>query len=95
MRTRALGLLLGALADRLVPDPARGHPVALFGAVAARLERRLHGHSRARGAAYVVVLVGGTSVVGLAVERLSRRHPLTHVAATALATWAVLGGASL
>ena len=45
----AAGLALGATADLLLADPRRGHPVAGFGAVAARLERRAWRHSRAAG----------------------------------------------
>jgi adenosylcobinamide-phosphate synthase len=36
----AVGLLAGAVADRVASDPRRGHPVAAFGSVAAALERR-------------------------------------------------------
>nr|MDT0665288.1 hypothetical protein [Micromonospora sp. DSM 115978] len=35
----AAGLLLGAALDAVIGDPRRGHPVALFGQLAARLER--------------------------------------------------------
>jgi adenosylcobinamide-phosphate synthase len=87
--SRALGLLLGFAADRVVPDPARFHPVAGFGALAARLERRIYEPSRVRGALYTTTLVGGAALAGLVLER---RRPLL---STALATWVVLGGASL
>ena len=95
MRTRAAGLLLGALADALLGDPRRFHPVAGFGAVAAAVERRTYADRRAAGVVHTAVLVGG--VVGLAVvaEGAGRRHPLLGVALTALATWTVLGGSSL
>ncbi|MFE5210437.1 cobalamin biosynthesis protein [Streptomyces sp. NPDC056600] len=93
--TRAAGLLLGHAADRLLGDPRRFHPVAGFGTVAGALERRLHADSRARGAAYTALLVGGVAALGIAVERAAARRPVTHVAVTALATWAVLGGRSL
>src|SRR5437667_113076 len=36
---RAVGLLLGVLADWMLADPKRGHPVAGFGTAANRLER--------------------------------------------------------
>lgn len=87
--SRALGLLLGYVADRVVPDPARHHPVAGFGTLAARLERAVYAPTRGRGAAYTATLVGGAAVSGLLLER---RRPLL---GTVLATWAVLGGASL
>ena len=92
---RAAGILLGYLADRVLADPRRGHPVAGFGRAAARLERLLYADSRARGATYAGILVGSSLAVGVAVERASRRHPLASVAATAGATWAVLGGTTL
>ncbi|MEU9579313.1 cobalamin biosynthesis protein [Streptomyces chilikensis] len=95
VNTRAAGLLLGHAADRLLGDPRRFHPVAGFGTVAASLERRLHADSRARGAVHTLLLVGGAAALGTAVERAAARHPAAHLAATALATWAVLGGRSL
>jgi adenosylcobinamide-phosphate synthase len=81
--------LLGYAADRIVPDPARYHPVAGFGTLAARLERAAHAPTRGRGAAYTATLVGGAAVAGVLLERT---RPLL---GTVLATWAVLGGASL
>ncbi|MDP9443013.1 MAG: cobalamin biosynthesis protein [Actinomycetota bacterium] len=94
MKSRALGLLAGYAADRLLGDPQRFHPVAGFGSLAGALERRLYVDSRARGVMHVVVLVGGAVVVGGVAERLAPR-PLTRTVVTAAATWAVLGGRSL
>lgn len=94
-RARALGLALGFMADRLLGDPARWHPVAGFGSVASALEGRWWGPTRARGTAYALSLVGATTVLGAAVERGARRGRTTHVLVTAAATWTVLGGASL
>ncbi|MFD0901920.1 cobalamin biosynthesis protein [Actinomadura sediminis] len=71
-------------------DPRRGHPVAGFGRVASRLERAVYRDSRAAGVLYAGLLVGGAGLAGFAVERACR-GPW----ATALATWAVLGGTSL
>ena len=93
--SRALGLAAGYAADRILGDPARHHPVAGFGQLAAGLERRMYADSRARGAAYTLVLVGSTAAIGTAVERATRGRPALHTLATAAATWAVLGGASL
>ncbi|MFD7157140.1 cobalamin biosynthesis protein [Kribbella sp. NPDC059898] len=93
--TRALGILLGFTADRFLGDPRRYHPVAGFGRTASRLETRVYADSRINGAAYTAILVGSTAVLGLAVERLTRTHPLLHTAATAAATWTVLGARSL
>ena len=84
--SRPLGLLLGYAADRAFGDPRRFHPVAGFGRTAAGLERRTYADSRLAGALHVVVLVGGTALLG------SRAHGTL---ATAVATWTVLGGTSL
>ncbi len=46
---RAGGLLAGALLDVLLGDPRRGHPVALFGAAAQRVEGVLYRDDRAAG----------------------------------------------
>lgn len=94
-RTRATGLLLGFAADRLFGDPARFHPVAGFGRVAALLEQRMYADSRTRGAAYTMVLVGGATALGVAIDRAARRAPLLRIAVTGATTWAVLGGRSL
>lgn len=93
-RQRALGLLLGFAADRLLGDPRRGHPVAAFGSAAAALERRLWRDHRAAGIVHVAVLVGGATALGRAADRRGR-HPVLRTALTAAATWTVLGGASL
>lgn len=93
--SRAAGLALGFLADHLLGDPVRYHPVAGFGRAANRLEHRLYADSRARGAAYWLVLVGTTTATGVVLERSTRHRPLLHTLSTAVATWAVLGGRSL
>lgn len=92
---RARGLLLGYLLDLLLGDPRRGHPVAGFGLVAARLERRMHADSRAAGAVYVTVLVGSTAALGSLADKTVRGRRVLDVAVTAGITWTVLGGASL
>lgn len=93
--SRSLGLLLGFAADRVFGDPRRFHPVAGFGRTAASLESRLYADSRAPGATYTGVLVGTAALAGVLVERAARDRPVLRTAATALATWAVLGGRSL
>ncbi|KAA0023055.1 cobalamin biosynthesis protein [Antrihabitans cavernicola] len=85
---RALGLAIGYCADRVFRDPTRLHPVAGFGTAASRLEHLTYRDSRAAGAAHVAILVGGTVVFGVVLGRGG-------APATALATWAVLGGSSL
>jgi cobalamin biosynthesis protein CobD/CbiB len=49
VRSRAVGLLVGALADAVFADPARWHPVAGFGSCAAAVERRWYADSRRAG----------------------------------------------
>ncbi|TDW23045.1 cobalamin biosynthesis protein [Kribbella kalugense] len=93
--SRAIGLLLGFAADRVLGDPRRFHPVAGFGRTAAGLERQLYADSRLAGTAHTAVLVGTTTVLGVALERLTRKHPILHTAVTAAATWTVLGARSL
>lgn len=83
---------MGVVLDEAIGDPRRGHPVAIFGAVAGRLEARLWRDNRAAGASYTALLVGGPALLGLALRRLPARW-LT--VATALSTWAVLGSRSL
>ncbi len=95
MTARALGLLAGYVADRRWGDPARGHPVAGFGALASRLERRLYADDRRAGAVYAATLVGGAAVAGAVIQRATARRPLLRFLATATTTWAVLGGRSL
>jgi len=95
MLSRAVGLALGFAADRVLADPARGHPVAGFGQAAAALERRLWADDRERGAAYVGVLVGATTALAAVAEHATRGRPVWHAGMTALATWTVLGGTTL
>ncbi|MDX6322977.1 MAG: adenosylcobinamide-phosphate synthase, partial [Propionibacteriaceae bacterium] len=89
------GLVLGYAADQLWGDPRRFHPVAGFGALAQRLERRSYRDGRGAGALHVGVLVGGTVAVGAVLQRAVDRSPILSMLATAAATWMVLGGRSL
>ena len=92
---RAAGLLAGMVADRLLGDPRRFHPVAGFGQAAGLLERRMYADSRSRGLAFVAATVLPALVAGLLIDRRSRAHPMLRATATAAATWTVLGGRSL
>lgn len=92
---RAVGLLLGVAADAAFRDPGRLHPVAGFGQIAASAERAIYADNRLAGLAYSALLVGGVAVTGSGLESFARRHPWLQVGTTALATWAVVGGASL
>jgi len=91
----AAGLALGAVADLLLGDPRRGHPVAGFGQAAAALERRMWRDSRAAGIAYTAACVGTAIALGTAATRLSTGRPAARTVLTAGATWVVLGGTSL
>ena len=95
MSARGLGLLAGYLADQRWGDPRRGHPVAGFGALAVRLERRLYAADRISGVLFTATLVGGAAAAGAAVEKTTRRRPILQFLATAVCAWAVLGGRSL
>ncbi|MFS3130816.1 adenosylcobinamide-phosphate synthase CbiB [Nocardioides sp. Bht2] len=91
---RGIGLVLGFVADRLLGDPRRGHPVALFGTAARRLEHRIHADDRGVGVGYTATLVGSVVVTGVALE-YGCRTPWQRAALTALATFTVLGGRTL
>ncbi|GGQ73562.1 cobalamin biosynthesis protein [Kitasatospora griseola] len=90
-----VGAVAGYLADARLGDPRRGHPVALFGTAAARLERRLWRDRRAVGAVYTGLAVGGVAGGAALAARAVRRSPLAAAALTAGATFTVLGGTSL
>lgn len=92
---RAAGLVLGAVADVVVGDPRRGHPVAAFGRAVGAAERVLYADRATVGAVHTALLVGGVAVAGAAAERVCWRHPAWQVLSTAVATWVVLGGTSL
>jgi adenosylcobinamide-phosphate synthase len=88
--------LVGAFAaDLLVGDPRRGHPVAGFGRVAGALERAVYASSRARGALFCGVLVGGAALGAELAARAASRIWGGRAAVLVLVTWAALGGRSL
>ena len=93
-RGRVAGIAAGYLADLLLGDPRRGHPVALFGGGAAALERLTYADSRRAGVLHVAALLGALGILGIAVERTTR-GPRSTAAATAAATFIALGGTSL
>ena len=80
----------GYLADALVGDPRRLHPVAGFGALALRAESAAYAPTRARGVAYTALLVGLASAAGELAARAASRS-----AVLAVVTWASLGERSL
>ncbi|WP_061300179.1 cobalamin biosynthesis protein [Herbidospora cretacea] len=87
MGEQARGIALGVALDALIGDPRRGHPVALFGTAATRLERRVYRDSRTRGLLFTALCVGSVTALGALLPK--------RTAVTALATWAVLGGTTL
>jgi adenosylcobinamide-phosphate synthase len=92
---RAIGLLLGMAADGALGDPRRAHPVATFGRFAGVVEQRLYRDNRLAGAGFTALLAGAAVLLGASAQRLGRRGPVLEATATAVATWAVLGGTSL
>lgn len=87
--THASSLALGMLADRLIPDPHRHHPVAMFGNYASWLEKHLYRDSKSAGVVYVAAAVIPPT---LAAHWVARRWPGPALGA---AIWASLGGATL
>lgn len=88
----AVGILGGWMADRVLADPRRGHPVALFGAWTSLVESRTHRDSRAAGILAETIVLAPVLWLGLVASRLP---PTGRAAATAALTWAALGGTSL
>lgn len=95
MLARALGLALGFAADRVFGDPARHHPVAVFGSTAHHFEQRVYADDKGRGICYTAALVVPVALAGVAADRFTRRRPVVRTLLTAVSTWAVVGGRSL
>ncbi|HET9127958.1 MAG TPA: cobalamin biosynthesis protein [Propionibacteriaceae bacterium] len=91
----AIGLTFGVVADELLGDPRRGHPVAGYGRLVTALEARCYADSRTRGGLFTLLafvpLVAGARLLEMRV----RSRPLVHGSLVAVATWTVLGGHSL
>ncbi|MFJ7260087.1 cobalamin biosynthesis protein [Streptomyces globosus] len=95
-RVFAYGATAGLIADRILGDPRRGHPVAAFGRAAAAVERALWRDRRSNGVAHAVVCAGGAAALGALAARAVRPRPAAaRIALTAAATWAVVGGTTL
>ncbi|WP_338751407.1 adenosylcobinamide-phosphate synthase CbiB [Janibacter alittae] len=88
----AAGLVAGWVADRLLGDPQRGHPVAVFGSWAGWVEARTYADSRAAGVATEALVVAPVLALGVTAGRLP---PAARAGATAVLVWAALGGTSL
>ncbi|MEU0088007.1 cobalamin biosynthesis protein [Streptomyces sp. NPDC006274] len=89
------GAAAGLVGDRLLGDPRRGHPVAVFGRAAGAVERALWRDHRGRGALHTALCAGGAVAAAALAARAVRRSPAASLALTAAATWAVLGGTTL
>lgn len=93
---RAWGVAAGVLADSVLGDPRRGHPVAGFGSVASTLERVTYADARSAGMLHGGALLTALAVAGLMAEcTAARRGPLATAAVTGVATFFALGGTSL
>ncbi len=101
VRTRTTGgavagaIAAGWVADRLLGDPVRFHPVAGFGRIAGALERRAWRPSRAVGVCYAAILVGTVAGVVAWVDHALADRTSERAAFRALVVWAALGGRSL
>ncbi|MEJ5998515.1 adenosylcobinamide-phosphate synthase CbiB [Corynebacterium sp. H130] len=82
-------ILLGLALDRLLGDPQKYHPVALFGTAVTKAEKKLYQDSRAAGMA----LVGVTVTPVVATTWVLHKKAPTII--TALALWIALGGRTL
>jgi adenosylcobinamide-phosphate synthase len=91
----APALTAGYVADLLVGDPRRGHPVAGFGRIARAAESAAYAPRRARGVGFAASLVALAAVAGKLAERLAGASGLGREAAVAAVSWAALGGRSL
>ena len=81
----ASGIAAGILADRLIKDPQRYHPVALFGQYALWWERRLYRDNKVAGAVFAAVCVLPPTLVAAGVAKRAPRL------ATVVALWAEPG----
>ncbi len=87
--------MAGVLADALIGDPRRGHPVALFGQAATLIERRLYTDGKMRGAAFTACCEALAVAPALAAARLFGQRPVARIASAGTVTWAVTGARSL
>lgn len=85
----------GYVADVLLGDPRRLHPVAGFGRLAQRAESAAYAPTRSRGIAYAALLVGLAAATGELAARGAARAGLSRTVVLAVATWGSLGGRSL
>src|SRR5437763_14151840 len=77
------GLAGGVIADALLGDPRRGHPVALFGRAAQAVQDRLYADRRVAGVGYTASCVTLALGPALLADNLTRRQPGARLAAAA------------
>jgi adenosylcobinamide-phosphate synthase len=94
---RSLGLAAGLVADVLLADPPRLHPVAGFGRLAAAAERACWRPARLAGVGYLAGLTVPLAALAGHVERRLARRPSAAARAgyTATLAYTVFGGTSL
>lgn len=88
-------LAVGYVADALLGDPRRWHPVAGFGQLALAVERRAWADDRVAGTTFAVGLVGAVVALTALLQRWAGVIPGGRPAVTAAITWAALGQRSL
>lgn len=91
---RAVGLGLGLLADAVLGDPRRWHPVAGVGQLAAGIERAIYAPRRISGALHLAAVALPLTAGALLAYRLIPQRAGRIVLCGAL-TWAALGARSL
>lgn len=91
----ALGLAAGVIADVLLADPARWHPVAGFGRFALAAERRVWRPSRAVGLAHLLMTVAPIGLVAHAVQRPLAGHRGVRAGYVGGLTWLTVGATGL
>ena len=91
----AIGLAGGYLADALLGDPVRYHPVAGFGRAAEAVERVLWKPSRAAGTAYTAAMLAPVTVTVAVLDGALGRRPWGRIVLASAAVWIALGGRSL
>ncbi len=91
----SVGVLVGVAADAVLADPAYLHPVAGFGCIAVRAERRMWRPTRVTGAVHLAATVAPVVAVAALADRRLARRPLARLGYVSVVTWAVVGAAGL
>jgi adenosylcobinamide-phosphate synthase len=89
------GLIAGVIADAIAGDPARGHPVALFGQLMTAVEQRVYADRVAPGMAYAAGGFTLGAVPLLVAARVTGQNPAGRAAVTAATAWAAIASRSL